>query len=120
MLKDGLGESIGTEAKKVLDVCALFSGKIAKVKAAVDSVLAECELFLAMTKKFEEYHVIILDDMERISDSVNFQEVLGIVEEFKKCNYIKVVLIANSEELNEHCDGMAKHRIKRIMEEAIR
>ena len=101
LLKDGLGGSIGTEAKKVLDACALFSGKIAKVKAAVDSVLAERELFLAMTKKFEKYHIIILDDVERISDSVNFQEVLGIVEELKKCNYVKVVLIANSEELNE-------------------
>ena len=101
LLKDGLGGSIGTGAKKVLDACASFSDKIAKVKVAVDSVLAERELFLAMTKKFEEYHIIILDDVERISDSVNFQEVLGIVEELKKCNYIKVVLIANSEELNE-------------------
>ena len=116
LLKDGLGGSIGTGAKKVLDACASFSDKIAKVKAAVDSVLAERELFLAMTKKFEEYHIIILDDVERISDSVNFQEVLGIVEELKKCNYIKVVLIANSEELNEDNKKLLEKYCEKIID----
>ena len=61
MLKADWGGTIGAEAKIILNMCAAFSDKIAKVKAVVDSALAERELFLAMTQKFKEYHIIDCD-----------------------------------------------------------
>ena len=116
LLKADWGGTIGAEAKIILNMCAAFSDKIAKVKAVVDSALAERELFLAMTQKFKEYHIIILDDLERISDNVKLQEVLGIVEELKKCSYIKVVLVANSEEMNEENKKLLEKYCEKVID----
>lgn len=52
-------------------------------------------MFLLLSKKFSSLHTIVIDDLERISENINLKEVLGIVEELKQCNYVKVILIAN-------------------------
>lgn len=101
LLNNGAGGKFGTGTFKFIKTASIFSKKMELVKNVVESSLAERELFLIMSKKFEKYHIIVIDDLERISNNVNLQEVLGIIEELKNCNYVKVVIIANSKELKE-------------------
>ena len=56
---------------------------------------------MLLSKSFQKWHIVVLDDLERISDEINIEEVLGIVEELKKCNYVKVIMVTNSTEMEE-------------------
>lgn len=101
LLNNGAGGKFGTGTLRFIKIASYFSKKMELVKNVVESSLDERELFLMMAKKFKNPHIIIIDDLERISNNVNLQEVLGIIEELKNCNYVKIVLITNSEVLEE-------------------
>lgn len=92
------GKATGV-ASDILDGIATIWKSASTAKEVLQSVAKEKELFLLLSKSFEALHIIIIDDLERISDKVNLEEVLGIVEELKKCNYVKIILVANIEEL---------------------
>lgn len=44
-------------------------------------------------------HIVVIDDIERISDKVNLEEIFGIVEELKQCPYMKVIMVAHTGEM---------------------
>lgn len=67
-----------------------------KIKDALGSIVNEKELLLALTGKFTSPHIIVMDDLERTGQNLSFEEVMGIIEELKRCSYVKVILIANT------------------------
>ena len=87
-------------ASEVFNGIASIWDSVSTAKEVLQSV-KEKELFLLLSKSFDTLHVIVIDDFERISDKINMEEVLGVVEELKKCNYVKVIIVANIEELQE-------------------
>lgn len=53
-----------------------------------------------LSNRFDSTYIIIIDDLERRSENILLKEIFGVIEELKKCNYVKVIVIANLNELN--------------------
>lgn len=53
-----------------------------------------------LSNRFDSTYIIIIDDLERMSENILLKEIFGVIEELKKCNYVKVIVIANLNELN--------------------
>lgn len=100
VLKNSKAGKAAEVASDILDGIATIWKSASTAKEVIQSAAKEKELFWLLSKSFDALHVIVIDDLERISDKINLEEVLGIVEELKKCNYVKVILVANTEELN--------------------
>ncbi len=83
---------------RAMDVGAIISKKMDIAKRIITALVKEKELFINMSKTFNELHLIVIDDLERMNDSVELEEIFGIIEELKKCNYIKVILVAHTTE----------------------
>ena len=98
-LKYNKGGKIGEIAQNILEGAATIWNQVAQVKDVLQSIAKERELFLLLSKEFDSWHTIVIDDLERLSNNISMEEVLGVVEELKKCNYVKVILVANLEEL---------------------
>ena len=101
ILKSGKAGKVGEFVSDFLTGIASVWESAAQARDMLESVVKEKELFLLASKTFDSLHIIIIDDLERISDTINLEVVLGIVEELKSCNYVKVILVANTKELNE-------------------
>lgn len=100
-LKSGKAGKVGEFASDFLTGIASVWESAAQARDILQSVVKEKELFLLTSKTFDSLHIIVIDDLERITDTINLEVVLGIVEELKSCNYVKVILVANTKELNE-------------------
>lgn len=57
-----------------------------------------------------------IDDLERVSDRINIEEVFGIVEELKKCNNVKIILVANIDELQENNKEIFKKHNEKVID----
>lgn len=86
---------------KIKKVGAKFSDKIATMERVIESLVKEKELFLNISKSFNKFHFIVIDDLERMNESIELEEVFGIIDELKRCNYIKVILVANTKEMSQ-------------------
>ena len=113
-LKNNKGGKIGEIAQNILEGAATIWNQVAQVKDVLQSIAKERELFLLLSKEFDSLHTIVIDDLERLSNSISMEEVLGVVEELKQCNYVKVILIANLEELLDEENIFAKYNEKVI------
>lgn len=71
------------------------------------------ELFLNISKSFNCYHFIVIDDLERMNDDIKLEEVFGIIDELKRCNYVKVILVTNTKEMPQ------KERFEKYHEKVI-
>lgn len=98
-LKNNIGGKIGEIANNVLDGLSKIWDKVGQAKEVVQSIANERELFLLLSKEFSFVHVIVIDDLERMSDDIRLEELFGIIEELKQCNYVKVIVIANTNEI---------------------
>ena len=98
-LKNNIGGKLGEIANNVIEGLSNVSAAIGQVKEVIQSFAKERELFLLLSKQFEQPHVIVIDDLERMSENLNLEEVFGIIEELKQCPYVKVIIICNSEKL---------------------
>lgn len=98
-LKNNKAGKLGEYAADALTGLASIWSGLEKAKDVMQNVAKEKELFLMLSKTFNSLHIIVVDDLERISDKVNMEEVLGIIEELKKCSYVKVIMVANIKEL---------------------
>lgn len=94
-------EKVQKILSNILDITSVFSDKADGVKAIMKSLIKEKELFQEISKTFDEYRIIVIDDLERMNERIKLEEFLGVVEELKKCHLVKVILIANTEELTE-------------------
>lgn len=113
-LKNNKGGKIGEIAKNILEGAAIIWNQVAQVKDVLQSIAKERELFLLLSKEFDSWYTIVIDDLERLSNSISMEEVLGVVEELKKCNYVKVILVANLEELMDEEKIFEKYNEKVI------
>lgn len=98
-LRNSKAGKLGECASDVITGLGNIWDGFAKANAVMQNVAKEKELFLLLSKTFNSWHIIVIDDLERISDKVSMEEVLGIIEELKKCSYVKIILVANTQEL---------------------
>ena len=101
----------------VTEICKSLK-KARSTKKVIQNVAKDKELFMLLSKSFDSQHVIVIDDLERISDKINMEEVLGIVEELKKCNYVKIILIANIEEMREKAKEVYERYSEKVIDKA--
>lgn len=116
MNKDGVLGNISSSAIKVANKISGLSNKTEEIKEIVDRFLTERECYFLLTKEFENYHIVVFDDLERLSDNINFQEVLGIIEEVKQCNYVKVVIVANVSEIIEDRKNLLEKYTEKVID----
>ena len=69
-LKNNIGGKIGEIANNVLDGLSKIWDKVGQAKEVVQSIANERELFLLLSKEFTSVHVIVIDDLERMSDDI--------------------------------------------------
>lgn len=62
---------------------------------------ASKEATFQLLKYLKDDYIIVFDDLERVGRDFNFEEFLGIIEELKQLNSIKVILIANTNKFND-------------------
>lgn len=100
-LKNNVGGKIGEIAKNILEGLSAVWGRAAQAKEVIQSIANERELFLLLSREFDSLHIIVIDDLERMSNDLSLEEILGIIEELKQCNYVKIIVVANTEEFDE-------------------
>lgn len=91
--------TLKTIITKGVSILATVSKEVETAKKVLDSFMKEKEVFYNVSKQFDKPCIIVIDDLERMKPSIELEEIFGVVEELKKCNYAKVILIANTEEL---------------------
>lgn len=114
-LKNNMAGKLGEYASDVITGLANIWDRFAKANEVMQSLAKEKELFLLLSKTFNSWHIIVIDDLERISDKMNMEEVLGIIEELKKCSYVKIIMVANIQELQgDNAETFEKYNEKVI------
>lgn len=98
LLKDSLKvfEKVGNAVREA--ITATDQGEA--INKAVGTFITEKDIVIKKLGKQKDA-VVVLDDLERISENIQIQEILGIVEEIKRRTLAKVILIANIEEMEE-------------------
>lgn len=84
VLKNNIASKIGETINNIIDALSKVYGIIGQVKEVVQSLAKERELFLLLSKEFKRLHIIVIDDLERMSDNLNLEYVFGIIEELNK------------------------------------
>lgn len=115
-MKNSIAGKVSKQISDMLEGISAISEKFEKVKNAVNGLVKEKELFFLLSQGFDSLNIIVIDDLERIGDNVNLQEVLGIVEELKKCNYVKVILVANSKEMTENDNRLLARYSEKVID----
>lgn len=116
VLKNNKAGKIAGAATEVLDRISNIWKSVSSVKEVLQSIAREKELFLLLSKGFDSLHIIVIDDLERVSDRINIEEVFGIVEELKKCNNVKIILVANIDELQENNKEIFKKHNEKVID----
>ena len=99
-LSNSVGGKIGKIADNVVEGLSTIWEKVEQAKDVFYTIAKERELFLLLSKGFRTLHIVVIDDIERMSDKINLEEVFGIVEELKQCPYMRVILVAHTGEIN--------------------
>lgn len=105
---------VSETVSKMVDAGAAISEKMAFVKNIISSFVKEKEIFLNISKTFTKLRLIIIDDLERMQDSIELKEVFGIIEELKRCNKVKVILVAYKAELSD--DDLFKKYSEKVID----
>ena len=90
-----------------------FDDRAKSVSTILESHFSEEDMVNSITRKFDEGHIVVIDDLERRKESIELRDFFGVVEKLKSNNHIQVVLIANSEEITDKKD-FEKYREKVI------
>ena len=90
-----------------------FDDRAKNVSTILESHFSEEDMVNSITRKFDEGHIVVIDDLERCKESIELRDFFGVVEKLKSNNHIQVVLIANSEEITDKKD-FEKYREKVI------
>ena len=81
-----------------------FDEKAKSVSTILESHFSEEDMVKSIAKKYNENHIIVIDDLERCKETVGLRDFFGVVEKLKSNNYIQVILIANSAEIADKID----------------
>ena len=90
-----------------------FDDRAKSVSTILESHFSEEDMVNSITRKFDEGHIVVIDDLERCKESIELRDFFGVVEKLKSNNHIQVILIANSEEITDKKD-FEKYREKVI------
>lgn len=101
VLKNNTTGKIAETANNIFSGISKLCSKFGKAKDALQSIYNERDVFFLLAREFTSVHIIVIDDLERTSAGINLEEIFGIVEELKKCSYVKVILVANTKELQD-------------------
>lgn len=99
VLRNSVGGKIGKIADNVAEGLSLVLEKAEQAKDVFHTIVKERDLFLLLSKRFKSLHIVVIDDIERMSDKISLEEVFGIIEELKQCPYMKVILVAHTGEM---------------------
>lgn len=87
---------------KILNKLSDTLEDLKKIKDAVGSILTEKEILKLYLEKSEKTYVVIFDDIERCSSDIKFEEILGIVEELRNYENIRIILVSNLVAIEEN------------------
>ena len=99
--------------KDAFRILGNFDDRAKSVSTILESHFSEEDMVNSITRKFDEGHIVVIDDLERCKESIELRDFFGVVEKLKSNNHIQVVLIANSEEITDKKD-FEKYREKVI------
>ena len=85
--------------KDITKIFGNFNEKIKNINTILESHFSERDLLKTIIQKFEGHCIIVVDDLERHKKGVNFEEALGIIENLKQFEQVKIILIAHSGEI---------------------
>ena len=91
--------AVSRQVNKISNCVAQVSDKVNIAKEIVCNFIDEKELFVTFSKGFRTWHYIVIDDLERMSCNINLEEILGVIDELKKCSYVKIVILVNKKEM---------------------
>lgn len=92
--------NVSKKVDKISNYISQVSDKANIAKEILYGFIDEKELFATFSRGFRTWHYIVIDDLERMSRDINLEEIMGVVEELKKCSYVKVVILVNEKEMN--------------------
>lgn len=102
-------EKMTAVASKIFDGAVSVLGEffsaakaVGEIKDALTSIVAEKDLLFQGLKKLDTPYIIAFDDLERLPDNIDISEVFGIIEELKKYEHLKVIIVANLNEMRVH------------------
>lgn len=93
--------NITKKVDKIFNCLSQISDKANTGKEILYSFIDEKELFSKFSREFRTWHYIVIDDLERMSSDINLEEVMGVVEELKKCSYVKVIILVNENGMSD-------------------
>lgn len=99
-LRTSHGGKIASGAKGFAKAAGNFCAEVANLNGALAQAISERELFAVTASNFKKNRIIVIDDLERRKAGLDLEELFGVIEELKQSNYIKVILIANSNEIH--------------------
>ena len=94
------GGKIASGVQNFAKAAGNFCAEVSNVSNALAQAISERELFAMTSEKFKKNRIIVIDDLERRKAGLDLEELFGVIEELKQSNYIKVILIANSNEIH--------------------
>lgn len=102
-------EKMTDVASKIFDGAVSVLGEffsaakaVGEIKNALTSIVAEKDLLFQGLKKLDTPYIIVLDDLERLPENIDVSEVFGIIEELKKYEHLKIIVVANLDEMGKH------------------
>ena len=100
-LRTSRGGKIASGVQGFAKAAGNFCEEIANLNDALAKTVSERELLAVASSKFKKNRIIVIDDLERRKAGLDLEELFGVIEELKQSNYIKVILVANSNEIHE-------------------
>ena len=102
---------------KVIDSIANCNIQTKQIRDVITSILTWEDLFSIVFSAVNNYkYIVVLDDIERIGDHVSMCELMGIIENLKQYKSIKVILVANVDELSAEILKIYKKYEEKIVE----
>ncbi len=106
--------NISKKIDKISNHLSQVSDKANTAKEILYGFIDEKELFATFSRGFRTWHYIVIDDLERTSNDINLEEIMGVVDELKKCSYVKVIIL-----VNENAMSVAAKNILQKYEEKV-
>lgn len=102
-------EKMSAVASKIFDGAVSVLGEfftaakaVGDIKGALTSIVSEKDLLFQGLKKLDTPYIIVFDDLERLPENIDVSEVFGIIEELKKNEHLKIIVVANLNEMGVH------------------
>ena len=107
---------IAKKADKISNHLSKISDKANTTKELLYGFIDEKELFVTFSRGFKTWHYIVIDDLERMSSDINLEEIMGVVEELKKCSYVKVIILVNKNMMSDDAKNILQKYEEKVID----